>query len=104
MTELFTRNTVQVELQLQLIFHLDGQETASKTYVLSKLDNILYCPAKSEHPKEIFDGNFLFTSAAIRYSLFFQFQCISVPHSSFMWWSYQFSIRLSLTQFLQLVY
>lgn len=85
MTELFTRNTVQIELQLQLIFHLDGQETASKTYVLSKLNNILCCPAKSKHPKEIFEGNFLFTSAAIRYSFFFFFSfnvslCL-IPHS-----------------------
>lgn len=71
MTEFFTRNAVQLKLWLQLIFHLDGQGKASKTYVLSKLNNILCCLAKSKHPKEIFEGNFLFTSAAIRHFSFF---------------------------------
>lgn len=73
MTELFTRNTVQLELWLQLIFHLDGQGKSLKNYVLSKLNNIFCCLAKSKQPKEIFEGNVLFTSAAIRHSLFFFF-------------------------------
>lgn len=85
MTEFFTSNTVQLELWLQLIFNLDDQTKASKIYVLSKLSYIFCGLDKSKHPKEIFERNFMFTSAAIKHSHFvvvLQSQCLLVPHSS----------------------
>lgn len=62
---------MQLELCLQLIFHLDDQVKASKIYILSKLNHISCCLAKSKQPKEIFKRNILFTSVAMKNAFYF---------------------------------